>query len=117
MNIQAIMPDSARLDPEQLASRKDLTEVEKIGQLAQQFEAMLARQILAEARKTVIQSPLASESTTSGIYQDMVTSNLADGISRSGGLGVADNLRRELAKQLIAKPAPASTPEPGAKKI
>ena len=87
------------LSPEQLA-RANLPEKEKIGALCRQFEAVLLRQILNGAQKTVIKSNLTHESAASGIYQGMATDQLADGISKSGSFGFARSLEHELTRQL-----------------
>ncbi len=76
--------------------------------MARQFEALLLRQILQETQKTVIQSKYADNSTTAGIYHDMVTKQLADSISKSGTLGLAQSLERQLTRQIC----PASTAGP-----
>ena len=85
---------------EQLAGNPRLTEEEKIGELSRQFEALLLRQILAEAHKTVIKSSLNKDSAVSGMYQDMVTNALAESISKTGTLGLASQLREQLGRQL-----------------
>lgn len=74
-------------------------EAEKIGELSRQFEALLLRQILKESRQSVIQSGLFEESTTADIYNDMINFHLAESISQSGSLGLAEALERELARQ------------------
>ena len=88
---------------EQLAKNSKFSEAEKIGELSRQFEAVLLRQILQSAQKTVIKSKLTEESATSGIYQDMITSQLADCISKSGSFGFAKSLQEELTRQLATK--------------
>ena len=94
---------SAELPLEKLASNTKLSETEKIGQLSRQFEAVLLRQILQQAHKTIIKSSLTEESATTGIYQDMITSQLADCISKSGSFGFAKSLQEELTRQLATK--------------
>jgi Rod binding domain-containing protein len=87
---------------EQLASNPQLSQKEKLEELSRQFEAVLLRQILHDAQKTVFHSKLNPESTATGIYQDMVTSQLADNISKSGMLGLGHNLNHQLSHQLKA---------------
>src|SRR5438552_12283113 len=93
-------PLSAELSPEQLAHNPKLSDAEKIGQLSRQFEAVLLRQILQQAHKTIIKSSLTEESATTGIYQDMITNQLAECISKSGSFGFAHNLQEELTRQM-----------------
>lgn len=95
--------DSARTESvpiEQLAGNKTLSQSEKVTEASRQFEAVLLRQILGSARKTVFKSKTCEDSMTSGIYQDLVTGQLADSISRSGGFGLARSFQSQLQHQL-----------------
>ena len=92
---------AADLPLKDLAGNTALTETEKIGELSRQFEAVLLRQILAQTQKTVIKSNLTEESAENSIYQDMITNQLADCISKSGSLGLARSLEHELGRQLL----------------
>ena len=96
---------ASTLPLEQLAANKTLSEREKLTEVSREFEAVLLRQILGEGRKTVFHSKLSKDSATSAIYQDMVTSQLADGISRSGSFGLARSLETQLASQTIEAPS------------
>ncbi|HVY68911.1 MAG TPA: rod-binding protein, partial [Verrucomicrobiae bacterium] len=46
------------------------------------------------------------DNAVNGIYQDMIVNQLADGISRSGGLGLADSIEQQLGRQLLSKSPP-----------
>lgn len=94
---------ASELPLEQLAKNQELTEEQKVGELSRQFEAVLLRQILKDVQKTVIQSDLMPSSAGHDIYQDMVTTQLADSISQSGSFGFAHSLERELTRQVLAK--------------
>lgn len=85
---------------ERLAASGKVTEEEKVGEVSRQFEALLLRQILGEAQKTVFHSKINSESTAGSIYQDMITNQLADNISKSGAFGLARILQHQLAHEL-----------------
>ena len=101
MNVSPLQNNPAADVPiEQLAHNHKLTEEQKVAEVSRQFEALLLRQILQETQKTVIQSKFADNSTTAGIYHDMVTTQLADSISKSGTLGLAQTLERQLGHQL-----------------
>jgi peptidoglycan hydrolase FlgJ len=121
MDILPLQPhvNAADLPLEQLAGNPHVSQRDKVDQACKQFEAVLLRQILGEARKTVISSG-ESDSTVSGIYNDMITSQLADSISRSGAFGLAKSLESQLVRQVLpsskADPAPASPAAPDAVK-
>ena len=42
-------------------------------------------------------------STASGIYRDMITNQLADSVSKSGTVGLAQVLHKEFTRQLAAE--------------
>jgi len=102
MDITSIPNSLAAADvpPEQLAGDPRLSEDQKIGEVARQFEAILLREILQASQKTVISSEFTDNSTAAGIYQDMVSRELADSISKSGTMGLAHMLQRQLTRQL-----------------
>ena len=110
MNVTPL-PNNAVADVpiDRLAHDHALTEQQKVAVVSQKFEALLLRQILQETQKTVIPSKFADNSTAAGIYHDMVTKQLADSISKSGTLGLAQTLERQLTRQL----RPASPAGPG----
>lgn len=92
---------------EQLQRNPRLSDQEKVEESARQFEAILLRQILTAARKTVIKSDGDGESSTTEIYQDMINQELADAMSQSGSFGLAQSLKGELTRQTLP---PAETP-------
>ena len=92
--------DAADLPLERLATNTALTEQNKIEELSRQFEAVLLRQILSEAQKTVFKSKYSDETTASQIYRDMTVQQLADSISRSGAFGLGKTLSKDLTRQL-----------------
>jgi len=88
---------------DRLANNPQLSEEQKVAEVSRQFEAVLLRQILAQAQKTVIKSDFTQDNAVTGVYQDMITSQLADSISRAGTLGLARNLNQQLTHQLTTK--------------
>jgi flagellar protein FlgJ len=96
--------DAADIAPERLAGNPHLSEPEKIAEASRQFEAVLLRQILEAAQKTVIPSKLADDSTAASIYRDMITNQLADSISESGAFGLAKTFEQQLNRP--STPAP-----------
>jgi peptidoglycan hydrolase FlgJ len=103
MQISALKPhvNAADLPIEKLASNPNVSDSEKVGQACRQFEAVFLRQIFQEARKTVISSSTNQNSSISGIYDDMVNNQLADGISSSGAFGLAKSLQAQLVHQVL----------------
>jgi flagellar protein FlgJ len=97
---------------ERLAANPNLTEQAKIGEAARQFEAVLLRQILAEARKGVHDEALGESSATLGLYHDLINNALADSISRNGMLGLASSLQTQLTRQTAESPSPQPDPTP-----
>jgi flagellar protein FlgJ len=91
---------ASELPVERLASNPNLSEREKIGELSRQFESLLLRQILRDIRKTVIKSDLMPESLAADIYEEMVSTQLADAMSKAGSFGLARTLETELTRQL-----------------
>ena len=102
MNINAIQSkveskiDATHVPLESLAGNKQLTQDQKIGEASQQFEAILLRQFLSESQKTVIKSEFTDDSTAAGIYQDFITNQMADSLSKSGGIGLAKTFEHQL---------------------
>src|SRR5204863_7561736 len=96
---------------ENLATSKALTEEQKTSEMTRQFEAVLLRQILTEAQKPAVQSKYASTGVTSAIYQDMMVNQLADRISSSRTVGLAQELQSQVSRQTNPhKPAAAQAP-------
>ena len=111
MELTALQPrvNAPNLPLDRLAENPRLSEAEKVAEAGRQFEAILLRQILGEAMKPVFKSDLAGQSAQAGIYQDMVVNQLADNVSRAGGLGLADSLNRDLSRQLSSAPKPSDS--------
>lgn len=94
---------------ENFAARPGSSDEKKIAGVAREFEALLLRQVLSEARKPVITSSVLPNDQAGGIYDDMVNFQLAQAISTSGTLGLASQLERELGKQLRVGVPPAKS--------
>ena len=88
---------------ENLAANPNISDSEKVGQACKQFEAIFLREIFKDMRKTVISSSMHKDSAVSGIYDDMVNSQLADSISRSGAFGLAKSLQDQLSHQVLGQ--------------
>jgi Rod binding domain-containing protein len=107
MNIEALKPhiDASEIAPERLAGNTALTDKQKIAEASRQFESILLKQILESAQKTVIKSKYSEDSSTaSSIYHDMVTTQLADSISKSGEFGLAKSFEQQLDQPTVSTP-------------
>lgn len=114
MNISALQSHvrATNLPLEKLANNPQLSEQEKAGEATRQFEAVLLRQILTDATKTLFKSSANPESSSDGIYQDMITNHLADQMSRAGGFGLSRVLSKQLQHELKTdSPPTAATPK------
>jgi peptidoglycan hydrolase FlgJ len=98
MQISALQQkvDASHIQLESLANNKALSQEDKIAEASRQFEAVLLRQFLSESQKPVITSEFTDNSTAAGIYQDFITNQLADSLSRGGGIGLAKSFERQL---------------------
>lgn len=100
--------DIAGMPLEQLANNSQVPEREKVDRACAAFEAVLLRQILAESQKPVFASKYVDNSTTSGIYRDLVVSQMAESISSSGTFGLAKSLSGEMQRQNLRPKAAAN---------
>jgi Rod binding domain-containing protein len=100
--------------PEQLLTSSVIDEQGKVAELARQFEAVMLRQMLRDARQPSPDGILGEGSSESRAYHDIVTERLADTMSRGGGLGVASSLQAQLLRQIpdSSHPAPPAPPAP-----
>lgn len=89
---------------EKLEGSKALTQEEKTAEATRQFESLLLRQILTEAQKPVFQSKFAMSGVASSIYKDMNVTQLADTISSSRTVGLAQELQKQLSRERAPKP-------------
>jgi Rod binding domain-containing protein len=94
--------------PERLAGNPHLTQSQKITEASRQFESILLRQILSDSQKTVIKSEFSDNSTSAGIYQDLITKTLSDNISKSGAFGLAKTFEQQLNHPADATTGPAT---------
>ena len=94
--------------PERLANNSALTEQQKLDEASRQFESILLKQILDSTQNTVITSKFSDNSTSADIYRDMITTQLADSISKSGAFGLAKTLEHQLARQSHIPPEAAA---------
>jgi Rod binding domain-containing protein len=107
--LQSRRVKAADLPLDRLASNHQVSQTEKVGAVSQAFEALLFGQILRECQKPVFQSKFIGNSTTDGIYRDMVVEQLAQNISKSHSLGLAQSLAGGLGRQSSPSAVTGST--------
>jgi Rod binding domain-containing protein len=110
MNVLEANPrvDASQLPLESLAASKSIPDADKVAEVSRQFEAVLVRQILQDIRKPIL-APVEGDAAVTGIYNDMINSQMADSITRSGGFGLAKSLTAQLSHQVL--PRLAASPE------
>jgi len=98
---------------------------------AEQFEAIIMRQLLAPSIEPIMSGGMAGEgaggSSGGGVYAQMLTEVLADNLSKAGGLGLGKMLQKEftartavagsataapLSSKALFKPSTSSTESP-----
>ena len=109
--IQMATMSANHLAVERIAQNNKLTEAEKIGEVAKQFEAVLLRQFLNEATKPLLSQSEGMNAAQKSVYQDMITNTLADTISQSGQFGLAQAFRQQLMPRNLAKTDVSSQPK------
>ncbi len=65
-------------------------------QASLKFEAMLIQQMMSAMRKTVPESGLLSSGFASDMYASMFDQAIAETSSKSGSLGIAENIYRQM---------------------
>ncbi len=98
MDLSAIQSHAASADVplRELAHDHALTKAQKIAEVSQKFEAVLLEQILQETQKPVFISEFTDTSAAASIYRGLITQQLAEAISKSGGFGLATVLDHQL---------------------
>ena len=102
MNIQSTSAlGGNQVQIEKLNDNLVLSEEEKLDEAAKQFETVFLNQMLKQMRKPMFKQDGFENTAQGGIYHDMINTQLAESISRSGSLGLAQQLKVQLARQLL----------------
>ena len=110
MNISAlssITPASTLSLEEQPRNPGSATTTADRKKVAQQFEAILVRQLLGKTMTSMLGSGEGGSSTAGSVYGDMMTDSLAQQLTAGSGLG----LGRMIEKQLTPRGTPADDGE------
>jgi len=78
--------------------RKQEEEKNRLKQACLEFEAIFVQMLLKEMRNSIPKNGFFGQSLASNIYQSMYEQALADEVSKSGSLGLADQLYESLSK-------------------
>jgi Rod binding domain-containing protein len=88
-------------DLKRVANHSQLSEEEKLGKVASEFEVMLVKQVLKSA-----QQPMTDEGSTffpskgpNAIYGDMMVDVMAQSVGQAGQLGLAALFQQQLSAQ------------------
>ena len=80
----------------------------RVKDLAQQFESMLISQMLKEMRSGMMSDDDQEGGFGAGAFSDSINSQLGLALSRSGGLGLADIMRRAIESRMTGQAATAA---------
>lgn len=83
-----------------------------ISEVARQFEAMFLREVLRDMRAGSLAEDVLG-SSEGDMYQEMFDAQMASALSRSGGLGLARMLERQLLEHAARSPEAADGPARG----
>ncbi len=94
----------AQTDLDRIAHDKNLTESEKVGELAKEFETMLFKQIIKGMQKSLEGSSMMPTKGPSSIYGDMMMDALAHSISQSSQLGLSKTFQEQITNKDVIEP-------------
>lgn len=87
-------------------------ELARLRQAARDFEAIFLQQLVAGLRRAAVPGGAAPASAAQRLYGDLMDAELARAVARSGGVGLADVLVRDLLARSSAKKS-SSPDRPG----
>lgn len=80
------------------AAASTATNSTAVEEAAQEFEAVFLSQMLQHMFKEVDFDPLSEDSASDDIYKSMLIDQYGKILSRAGGIGVAEHVKREMLK-------------------
>ena len=110
INAQPAATAGANISLDRLSEDRSIPEQTRLDEACRQFEAVLVRQILGDGQKSAVASKMNLNSSGSSIYRDMVNANMADQMTRGGGIGLSRALSHELSRQRSAADETGDTP-------
>jgi Rod binding domain-containing protein len=96
LQLQTSATWGAQTDLDRVALNTNLTENQKIGELAKEFEAMLFKQVLKGMKESFGGSSMFPSSGPHSIYGDMMIDTLAQSVSHAGQIGFAKTFTNQM---------------------
>ena len=84
-------------------------QMREIRRVAEEFEAMVLSELLRPVFETIDPNGLGGGGAGEAMFRPMLVEQYAAGMSRSGGIGLADSVVREL--QRLQAPPPEENPD------
>lgn len=84
----------------------------QLKEACQQFEAIFFRYVLQKMQDTVPKDGLIERSGDQEMFRDLMNGAMADSLSKTGQLGLAESLYRQLAANLPPEPDESETGQP-----
>lgn len=91
-----IKPDAVIAGPDVVALKKSAPLSKNPEKVAQQFEAMLVKQMIDSMWSTVPKEGVLSGSREEELYRDMLNEALANSISEGKGMGIKDVILKDI---------------------
>lgn len=101
MHLQSSATWGAMTDLDRVAHDSNLTENQKVGELAKEFEAMLFKQVLKGMKESFGGSGLFPSEGPHAIYGDMMIDTIAQSISHAGQIGFSRTFTDQLTNQAV----------------
>jgi Rod binding domain-containing protein len=83
-----------------LTNKEDLMEGHdeeaRLKRVGEGFDAMFARVLFREMRKSVMKSSLFGSGTSSEVYQEMMDDHLAESVAKAGGFGLGEMIVKSM---------------------
>jgi flagellar protein FlgJ len=95
-----LLVSTTKQTPDTQRSQKDKAALKKS---CEDFEAIFIQSLFKAMRKTVPESGLFEKNTSTETFQDMLDQEIASKISRKQSVGLADQMYRQMEKNLTSK--------------
>ena len=86
-----------------LTADEEAKRAKELREACQGFEAMFLSLMYKQMRATVPENELFGSSNAIKIFEDMRDTEMMDGVAKSGGIGIADMMYKQLSATLVKK--------------